>query len=109
MSETVAALNLSTLDPEQFCRLQVQDPICRDLIDLLEGQRVFRAKIHVSLDEFKLKYGVLYHTRDLLFGLLSQLVFPPNIRASSIKIVHNSSTADHPIVSRIHYRLKDDY
>lgn len=63
----------------------------------------------MSLDDFKLKYGVLYHIRDLLFGLISQLVFPPNIRASAIKIVHNSSTADHPIVSQIHYCLKDDY
>jgi len=106
LSRAVATIDLSAVNPEQFRTMQLRDPMCRDLIEFLEGQRVPRAKIHAALDEFELKDGVLYHIRDLPSGLVSQLVLPPN---AAMKIVHNSSTAGHPGVFRTFQRLKDFY
>ena len=109
LSRAVTAIDLATVDPEQFRTLQLEDPMCRDLINFLESKSVPRVKIPAALDEFELREGVVYHVRELPSGLISQLVLPPKVRSAAMKIVHSSSTAGHPGVFRTFKRLKDFY
>ncbi|ROT76340.1 hypothetical protein C7M84_005068 [Penaeus vannamei] len=96
LSRAVAAIDLSSIDPDQFRMLQLEDPLCRDIIQFVEGKALPRVKIPASLDEFEVNNGVLYHVRELPSGLVSQLVLPPKVRPEAMKILHNSSTAGHP-------------
>lgn len=109
LSRAVAAIDLTNVDPLAFRVLQLEDPICRSLIEFLEGKGLPRARIPASLDDFELKDGVLYHVRDIPSGLVSQLVLPPKVRNAAMKIVHSSSTAAHPGVYRTYKRLQDYY
>ncbi|ROT61463.1 hypothetical protein C7M84_020752 [Penaeus vannamei] len=96
LSRAVAAIDLSSIDPDQFRMLQLEDPLRCDIIQFVEGKALPRVKIPASLDEFEVNNGVLYHVRKLPSGLVSQLVLPPKVRPAARKILHNSSTAGHP-------------
>ena len=109
LSRAIAAIDLTAVDTQQFRDLQLNDPLCRQLIEFLEGKALPRAKIKASLDEFELKDGIAYHVRDLPSGLVSQLVLPPAVRKDAMKIVHSSSTAGHPGIFRTYKRLQDFY
>ena len=89
--------------------MQLEDPLCRGLIEFLEDKELPRVRIPASLDDFELREGVLYHIRDVPSGLVSQLVLPPNVRPAAMKIVHSSSTSAHPGVYRTFKRLQDYY
>jgi len=109
LSRAVAAIDLSSIDPDQFRMLQLEDPLRCDIIQFVEGKALPRVKIPASLDEFEVNNGVLYHVRELPSGLVSQLVLPPKVRPEAMKILHNSSTAGHPGIFRTYKRLVDYY
>jgi len=105
LSQAVAPINLSSVDPILFRTIQLEDPLCRELIEFVEGKGLPRVKIRASLDQFEVEDGVLYHLRELPTGLVSQLVLPPKARGAAMKTVHDSSTAGHPGVFRT-YKTK---
>lgn len=41
--------------------LHLENPLCRGLMEVVEGKGLPRVKIRASLDQFEIKEGVLYH------------------------------------------------
>ncbi|XP_047470482.1 uncharacterized protein LOC125026223 [Penaeus chinensis] len=65
LSRAVAAIDLSAIDPNQFRAMQLEDPLCREIVEFVEGKALPCVKIPSSLDEFEVNNGILYHVREL--------------------------------------------
>lgn len=91
-SRAVAAIDLLSINPDQFRAMQLEYPLCREIVEYVEGNALPRVKIPASPNQFQVKDGVLYYVRELPTGLVSQLVLPPKVRSAAMKIVHSNSS-----------------
>nr|XP_027235388.1 uncharacterized protein LOC113826699 [Penaeus vannamei] len=104
LSRAVAATETNR-DPDDARRHQLEDPCGK--IEYLEERNLPRRRLPLTLEEFELRDGVLYHVRHLPDRVLHQLVVPKILRGSAMHLAHSSATAGHPGVYRTYCKLRD--
>ncbi|ROT73938.1 pol polyprotein [Penaeus vannamei] len=107
LSRAVAATELHNRDPDDLRRHQLEDPLWKEVIEYLEERNLPRRRLPLTLEEFELRDGVLYHVRHLPDRVLHQLVVPKTLRGSAMHLAHSSATAGHPGVYRTYCKLRD--
>ncbi|ROT73944.1 hypothetical protein C7M84_007587 [Penaeus vannamei] len=107
LSRAVAATELHNRDPDDLRRHQLEDPLWKEVIEYLEERYLPRRRLPLTLEEFELRDGILYHVRHLPDRVLHQLVVPKTLRGSAMHLVHSSATAGHPGVYRTYCKLRD--
>jgi len=107
LSRSVAQIDLANVDPTTMREEQMKDPLWQEVINYLEEKNLPKKKIPLTLDEFTLQDGVLYHLRQFPTHAVHQLVVPKVLRKAALKLAHDSSFASHPGIFRTYQKLKD--
>ena len=105
LSRNVAAIDITTADPENLREYQLQDPLWKELIFYLEGRTIPKQRIPAAVDEFELVDGVLYHLKKLPDKVIHQLVVPKSLHKDALKIAHSSVLSAHPGIFRTFCKL----
>lgn len=106
LSHSVAQVDLANVDLTTMREEQMKDPFWQEAINYLE-EKTLPKKILLTLDEFTLQDGVLYHLRQFPTLAVHQLVVPRVLRKAALKLAHDSSFASHPGIFRMYQKLKD--
>ncbi|XP_037783488.1 uncharacterized protein LOC119579649 [Penaeus monodon] len=107
LSRAVAATELHKRDPDDLRRHQLEDPLWKEVIGYLEERTLPHRRLPLSLEEFELRDGVLYHVHHLPDRVLHQLVVSKTLRGSAMHLAHEGATAGHPRVYRTYCKLRD--
>lgn len=105
----LTSIDFTSLDANSFRALQIEGPLYKEFIDYLEGRSLPKRKMPARLDEFDLIDGGLYHIKDKVSGLVSQLCISSKYRSHALDIAHSSKIAGHPGTYRTYRKLQEMY
>ena len=104
------SVNPTLLDSVQLRNHQRQDPTCRTLMDWLEGGHTIPQVRHpVSVADFEVSQGVLYHLRRFPDRVVQQVYIPRHLQQQTLHLAHRPPTASHPGALRTFQNLSNSW